>query len=140
MKVTGSVEVSVPVELLNEDEKRELEEQGGDEALIVVIYADDFSLEECDDRHIGDGDYQTEAVWVASDYDNRFKVILSAAELEGSIHSVSVRVEGNAEIFDAENLDVVPVNENNDYDDDYESDEHDDYDEDEDEDEGDNRH
>ncbi|WP_313668792.1 hypothetical protein [Atlantibacter sp.] len=127
MKVTGSIEVSIPVELLNEDEKRKLEEQGDDEGLIVEIAADDFSLEECDDRHIGDGDYQTEALWVASDYDNRFKVILSAAELQGSVHSVSVRIEGEAEIVDDENLNVVPVKENDGYDDDdYESDEHDD--------------
>lgn len=127
MKVTGSIEVSIPVELLNEDEKRKLEEQGDDEGLIVEIAADDFSLEECDDRHIGDGDYQTEALWVASDYDNRFKVILSAAELQGSVHSVSVRIEGEAEIVDDENLYVVPVKENDGYDDDdYESDEHDD--------------
>lgn len=139
MKVTGSVEVSIPVELLNEDEKLKLEEQGGDEALIVEIAADEFSLEECDDRHIGDGDYQTEALWVASDYDNRFKVILSAAELEGSIHSVSVRIEGQAEIFDDENLNVVPVNENDGYDnDDYDNDDYED--EDDEDDEDDDRH
>jgi hypothetical protein len=74
----------------------------------ILIKAEDFGLEEADRRHIGDGDFQEEALYIYFDEDDRFKVLQQVAEFEGRLNMDSPRLQGEGRIvydeLDAEKL------------------------------------
>ena len=74
----------------------------------ILIKAEDFGLEESGNRHIGDGDYQYEALYIYFDEDDRFKVFQQVAEFEGRLNMDSPKLEGEGRIvhddLDAEKL------------------------------------
>jgi hypothetical protein len=71
----------------------------------IVIAAEEFGLEEADDRHIGDGDYQYETLYIYFDDDNRFKVLLQVTEFEASLSVYPPTLEGRGGIVE-DNLDA----------------------------------
>jgi hypothetical protein len=83
----------------------------------VVISAQEFGLEEDGRRHIGDGDYQYEALYMYSDDEERFSISFQATLFENNITVYPFDISGEASIVDDENFFVETSN--NDFDDDY---------------------
>lgn len=65
----------------------------------IVIPAKDFGLEEADHRHLGDGDYQYESLYIHFDRDDRFKVLLQVTELQGQLSVYSATLQGQGLII-----------------------------------------
>jgi hypothetical protein len=65
----------------------------------LVIPAKDFSLEEADSRHLGDGDYQYETLYIYFDHDDRFKVLLQVTEFQGQLSAYSATLQGQGRII-----------------------------------------
>jgi hypothetical protein len=65
----------------------------------IVIKAEDFSLEEAETRHIGDGDYQYETLYIYFDDDDRFKVLQQVTEFEGHLNMDPPKLHGEGRIL-----------------------------------------
>lgn len=70
-----------------------------------TVHGKDFSLEEDQNRHLGEGDFQYEALFIYFDPDQRFKILVQATKLDGNVTLYDPSVEGNAKIVD-DSLDV----------------------------------
>lgn len=63
---------------------------------VVKISGKEFGIEESDNRHLGDGDHQYEALFKYFDPDDRFELMIEAAEHEGLVTQLSrPTIEGN---------------------------------------------
>ncbi|OOF01030.1 hypothetical protein BZG79_15465, partial [Salinivibrio sp. MA427] len=69
----------------------------------VEIAASDFSLEEGDMRHIGDGDYQYEALYIYHGDDA--EISFQATNFKGNVSMYPYSTSGNIEILE-DNLSV----------------------------------
>jgi len=70
---------------------------------VVKIPGKEFGIEESDNRHLGDGDHQYEALFMYFDPDNRFKLMIQAVEYEGQVSQVSrPSLEGDGRILEDE--------------------------------------
>lgn len=64
----------------------------------IEISGEDFSLEEANIRHIGDGDSQYEALFVYRNDENQFTVSIQATDLDGEITLYSPTIDGKGRI------------------------------------------
>jgi hypothetical protein len=91
IKVTGSLTVEVNVD-------------GKDQEL--VIEASEFGLEEGDMRHIGDGDYQYEALFIH--FGDEFEISFQATNLNGNVTLFDYNIIDNVRIV-SDDLSLVAL-------------------------------
>ncbi|MGF6440205.1 hypothetical protein [Paraburkholderia youngii] len=69
----------------------------------ITIDGSEFSLEEADNRHIGEGDYQYETLHIYFDPEERFKILIQSTLFEGKVTTYAAQVhEGSAVILEDE--------------------------------------
>ena len=78
----------------------------GDE---ISIDGSQFGLEEDGDRHIGDGDYQYEALHIYFDPEQRFKILVQSTLFEGNVTIYPAKVEEGSAIIIEDDLEAVAV-------------------------------
>ncbi|MGF1727510.1 hypothetical protein [Photobacterium nomapromontoriensis] len=69
----------------------------------IVILASDFSLEEGDMRHLGDGDYQYEALYIY--HGDESEISFQATNFQGNVSMYPYIISGNIEILE-DNLSI----------------------------------
>jgi len=69
----------------------------------ISIDGSQFSLEEAENRHIGDGDYQYETLHIYFDPEERFKILIESTLFDGKVTTYAAQVrEGAAVIVEDE--------------------------------------
>ncbi|EGQ9805187.1 hypothetical protein K5N60_000248 [Vibrio parahaemolyticus] len=64
----------------------------------IIISASDFSLEGDNERHIGDGDYQYEALYVY--HGGAVEIYFQATNFQGNISMYPYNISGNIEVVE----------------------------------------
>lgn len=85
LKLTGSVTVSIEIDGIEE---------------VIEISASEFSVVEDDMRHIGDGDYQQEVLYIY--YGDAVQISFQATNFDGDVSVYPYETEGDIEIINYE--------------------------------------
>jgi len=90
------VEGSLTIEAMVNDETEEL-----------VILASEFGLEEGSMRHLGDGDYQYEALYIH--FGDGFEISFQVTNMEGNVSIYPYSISDDIEII-SDDISVLPLN------------------------------